>query len=77
MVCLPVQLLLEGIEVADRLLEPVVLEHDRGLCGERLEKPQRVVPEHRPAALTVADEQQSEHSTLSVQWKRDRATKAE
>jgi hypothetical protein len=71
------QLLLECVEVAHRLLEAVVLEQDRGLGSERFEQPQGIVPEHRRGTFTVADEQQSEHPVLPLQRKRDRPAQSE
>ena len=64
---LALELLLERLELAHRLLEAVVLERDRHVAGERLEETQVLVREVAVHALAAGDGEQPDTAGLAVQ----------
>ena len=59
------QLLLEVLERPDRLLEPVVLQRDAGVVGQRLEQLQVVGGEVAHDALAVGEHERADHAVLA------------
>ena len=62
---LVVELLLELAKLVDRLLEPVVLERDACVVGERLEQIQVLLAERADHAEAVCEHDRADHAVLA------------
>ena len=70
------QLLLEVLQLGDRLLEAVVLQRDARVVGERLEQLQVVGGEDADHAVAVGEHQRADHAVLAGEHREHRLVDA-